>query len=153
MTKKDSLEMLEMIGRDTPEDEIESLRAQLANEKSAATEIYQALENSRAMLLATQAHAARLVEAMEKLLKANAFCEIARVTQFDQRQAAAKESVDATRNAQAALSTPINLDALHEDRARECERPIGLTHESEREDLTTWLIVEAAAHRAKKAGK
>lgn len=31
-------------------DEIESLRAQLANEKRAATEIYQALENSRAQL-------------------------------------------------------------------------------------------------------
>lgn len=50
----------------------------------------------------------------------------------------------------------VNLDALHEVRARECERlkanyPDSL--DDEREAVQLWLNEQAAAHRARKEGK
>lgn len=164
--------------RKTGDELIKELRAQLANEKSAATEIYQALENSRAQLaeerqqkhealhreycrreelnaqlLATQARAARMKEALETckartIMGGGPMCEVS--FYFDEAKV------------QKALSTPINLDALHEDRARECERLAGKCDEEASEygtDTDGWhgarscaelMREEADAHRAKK---
>jgi hypothetical protein len=111
-------------------DEIESLRTQLAEE--------------RQQLLATQAHAARLVEALNK-------AEVAIKFWADYAPDDRKEANNLCGDISMlddALSTPINLDALHEALARECERlahlfPRGSMHAHK-------MLEEAAYHMAKK---
>ena len=105
-------------------------------------------DSFRVQLLATQAHAARLVDALQRILE-NDGADGSKV--FN-----AIKLFDARVDAKTALSTPINLDALHEDLARECER----LHDgfSPTEDYSGFVIRrvlerEAAAHRAKKEGK
>lgn len=118
--------------------EIESLRAQLAEE--------------RQQLLATQAHAARLVEALDKHGTHDKGCSAL---------AWNKNNDDVIPDAYcdcglySALSTPINLDALHEALARECERLNAEMNERGINHGETWEFIdsEADAHRAKKAGK
>lgn len=50
----------------------------------------------------------------------------------------------------AILAIPTNLDAMHEDRARECERLMKIAHKKLDTATAFWLYVEAADHRAKK---
>lgn len=127
--------------------EIESLRAQLA-EALTTKEAYRRKAGALCdQLLATQAHAARLREALANLN------ESARMCQAGEQD---KDSIQPERTrAIEALSIPINLDALHEDRALECER----LHDgfSPTEDYSGLVIRqvlerEADAHRAKKDG-
>ena len=132
-------------------DEIESLRAQLAEvarernsllldaerygpEKLASQKAEFKLAEVTQQLLATQAHAARLTEVLECYAKNKKIGLVASV----------------------AISTPINLDALHEALALECERlanVAGDEPEHVKALFSEWLREEAAAHRAKKEGK
>lgn len=101
-------------------------------------------------LLATQAHAARMVEALRLVVKC---CDEPR-----SRDNSEHDGLDALEAARSALSTPINLDALHEDRARECDRLMQVMNKADDEavdmldihDVVRILQGEAAAHRAKK---
>lgn len=90
-------------------------------------------------LLATQAHAARLAEVVSII------CTSTLVS--DHGLPKYGISISDMKTCKAALSTTINLDALHEDRALECERL------AQKHGAYLWLYEEAAAHRAKKEGK
>ena len=145
--------------------EIKSLRAQLAEVTRERDDYKQAIddlgltpEEARAgakrsrdikqQLLATQAklldselHAARLVDVLQGIAK--------QVPEKPDYWSSCGQCERNISDADEALSTPINLDALHEDRARECER---LAAKMERfHELH--LPDEAAAHRAKKEGE
>ena len=101
------------------------------------------IETLRAQLLAAQAHIARLVEALSMP------CD-----RWNKRQ---HEIV------KEALSTPINLDALHEDRAKTLEEAAEIAYEfldtpelsglGYATFLSERLREEAATHRAKKEVK
>lgn len=170
MTKENNLEMLDMIGRDTPEDEIESLRAQLgaanaevqeqarlngmgaereAKLRAQLEEVrrevdFQVQDNCQLQdqLLATQAHAARLVEAISEIER-ESNGEDGRV--FELVHAIAAD----------ALSTPINLDALHEDRALTLEEAKRRIYSGEFDTLCAEDAIQCIAYelRAKKEGK
>lgn len=95
-------------------------------------------------LLATQAHAARMKEALETckartITGSGPMCEVS--FYFDGAKV------------QKALSTPINLDALHEDRARTLEKAAKAGREATGVSMYRFLMDEAAANRAKKEGK
>ena len=154
--------------------EIESLRAQLAEERqqkhealhreycrreelerqlaevSAELEIAKgtaaALEREFDNHTATQAHAARLVEALANLN------ESARMCQAGEQD---KDSIQPERTrAIEILSAPINLDALHEDRARTLEEAAKLVwRKLTHREVEISIRELAAAHRAKKEGK
>lgn len=163
MSKRDSLEMLDAIGRDTPEDEIEYLRAQLAEVTALKDRLLQTVATHAeevggyySQLLATQAHAARLVAALDKHGTHDKGCAAL---------AWNKNNDDVIPDAYcdcglySALSTPINLDALHEALACECERLANMMASAEPATVVQLagaivaLRREAADHRAKKAGK
>ncbi len=144
--------------RPTKQDEIESLRAQLAKvTQDLATakgllvegrylELYREGEEQKKQLLATQAHAARLVEALRLVVKC---CDEPR-----SRDNSEHEGLDAMEAARSALSTPINLDALHEHDARALEEAKAeLEKFGLHRDHAFRLKDMAAAHRAKKEGK
>lgn len=170
--KEHALETLDVIGRDTPGDEIESLRAQFAEvtrkyEESVGgfkRDLQEKLDQQRTKnkrletkLLGTQAHAARLTDALRLITQCQekelqALGKFMACNKLDSVAISeeAKNTYDAIASAKAALSTPINLDAVHEDRARECERLAFHVVPHETADL---LRKEADAHRAKKEGK
>ena len=86
-------------------EEIESLRAQLVVAKAEIAREERRFSDLWEQLLATQAHAARLVEALEMYAVA-----------YNKYWVRGMDILEPT--ADSALSTPINLDALHEDRAQ-----------------------------------
>lgn len=86
---------------------IESLRTQLAEGKRLLREEMKRTNHYRKQLLATQAHVARLVEALKVADECFRFSGLGKCQEKDCLLQA--------------LSTPINLDALHEDRARTLE--------------------------------
>lgn len=109
-------------------------------------------------LLATQAHVARLVDLWaeveqeylallkEKDEEAEAFKAEGNMYGWNFHKGVRSGAVEMHLNMTKlikALSSPINLDALHEDRALECERLAGLF-------LKDWLIERAAAHRERR---
>ena len=130
-------------------DEIESLRAQLAEatrERDALKTVpmkYRRMKFNAELqeesakltqeLLAAQAHAARMKEAL-KLIK-----------NFS-------KSPYVVSTAAAALSTPINLDALHEALAAEADENAKIADLFEQEGIGNAIRIRGAAHRAKKDG-
>ena len=181
MTKEHNLEMLDMIGRDTPGDEIESLRAQLAaanaevqeqarlngmgsereakllaqlaevtKERDAARSEAQCrsweIVEKQSQLLATQANAARMVEAIDFAID----CWECELLLTDAVVIKAKS----------ALSTPINLDALHEHDARVLEdvakninKELGAAPTENviagSDEVRSTILAMAAAHRSR----
>ena len=143
--------------------EIESLRAQLAEVTGDRDELktvpmkYRRMkfnaelqdENAKLhkQLLATQAHVARVVAGIAEYLQANDPDGFGCACTPDHKCGPCNE-YDRQNPLHEALSTPINLDALHEALARECERlahlfPRGSMHAHK-------MLEEAAYHMAKK---
>lgn len=119
---------------------IEQLRADLAKERQELSRVLKECEahciEHREELAAAQATIAEMRKALED------FCEYAEACNDDSPE---------FYRARAIIAIQCNLDALHEDRARECER---LAKKSEQGMLLcNELIEEAAAHRARKEGQ
>lgn len=144
--------------------EIESPRAQLAEVTGDRDELktvpmkYRRMkfnaelqeENAKLhkQLLATQAHAARVVESLDSCLDDTKEVLADWKEQYGDHSHEIAAYGKKVEQAEAALSTPINLDALHEALARECERlahlfPRGSMHAHK-------MLEEAAYHMAKK---
>ena len=118
-------------------------------------------------LLSTQARAARLVEALEFYANDNHVEYLhgkrdwesdraalrARGFSFEGEDGEGETFVERGNMAQAALSTPINLDALHEDRARTLEEAAKAGREAPGVSMYRFLMDRAAAERAKKEEK
>lgn len=149
--------------------EIESLRGKLAEVTRDRDRLKNVIEqrtfflnDTHEQLLATQAHAARLAQALEMIFDKweNGPDVFEDVEELSGPMGKAVDLSGEEENQILALipsvlnenSTPINLDALHEDRARECER---LAADVERNwiNIARWLRKEAAAHRARKEQK
>lgn len=142
--------------RKTGDELIKELRAQLAEVTALKDRMLQTVATHAeevggyySQLIATQAHAARLVEALEHLSATGEECEF-------NDMAGMCFQLDEWNYFEAALYNPINFDALHEALARECER---LANVYSQMTNTNWItkeaaamvaVVEAAAHRAKK---
>ena len=149
-------------------DEIKSLRAQLAEVTRERDAAYEAVDKnwvSHQQLLATQAHAVRLnelwAEVEQKYLamlnengkEAETFKAEGDMYGWNFHKGVESGAIEMHLNITKlikALSIPINLDALHEDRALECER---LATEVLYSDIAQQLRDLAAAHRAKKEVK
>lgn len=132
--------------------EIESLRAQLAEGTRERDVLVHAVADHATVrgeyyqqLLSAKAHVARLVEVLRLVVKC---CDEPR-----SRDNSEHDGLDALEAARSALSTTISLDALHEDRARECERLKNGFPQRSPLDTEAWLDREASAHRAKKGAK
>ncbi len=115
--------------------------------KAAGLNVVDALESMRNQLLATQAHAARLVEALDSCLDDTKEALADWKEQYGDHRHEIATYGKKVEQAEAILSTPVNLDALHEDRARTLEVA-----------AKNWIYGStfsvlnqmAAAHRAKK---
>lgn len=118
--------------------------------EAAGLNVVDAIENMHQQLLATQAHAARLVESLDSCLDDTKEVLADWKEQYGDHSHEIAAYGKKVEQAEAALSTPINLDALHEALARECERlahlfPRGSMHAHK-------MLEEAAYHMAKKEG-
>lgn len=123
---------------DSLERENAALYARLEEEQAETAKLREQKDAAILQLLTTQAHAARVENALKHL--------------WHNVQATGKR-LDlgiAPEVVKAALSTSINLDALHEDRARECER---LAFYVVPHGIAALIRQEAAAHRAKKGNQ
>lgn len=108
--------------------------------EAAGLNVVDALENMHQQLLATQAHAARMENALE-IIAGRRQCIDNLLSNVD--------------IANAALSTPISLDALHEDRALTLEEAKRRIYSGEFDTLCAEDAIQCIAYelRAKKEGK
>ena len=143
-------------------------QAQLAEVSAQRNASNRKIEELTDQLLATQAHAARLTRALN--VAAEKFHDYAELHSLKEPTPENKEKVERnlllSRMCDEALSTPINLDALHEDRAEFIDDVAkrlltevcfkmgsGSPYRKMLHDYINTLREQAAAHRAKKESK